>query len=444
MSAKSDRDFVLEQAREHGVRFVRLWFTDILGYLKSVTITAAELPAVLESGQGFDGSSIEGFARMDESDMIARPDPATFRVLPWTAKTDAPVARMFCDILEPDGSPYDGDPRRVLRRAVDEARRLGYTYYVGPEFEFFLFRLENGEPVPLDRGGYFEMTPHDRASRLRKEIALALEALGIDVESLHHEGAPSQHEIDTRYDDALTMADSAVTLRFVVKELALREGIHATFMPKPLTGENGSGLHVHMSLFKGDRNVFHDARDPARISTLARRFMAGLLAHAAEMTLVTNQWVNSYKRLVPGFEAPIHVSWATRNRSDLVRVPAVRAGREDAARIEYRAPDPACNPYLAFACMLRAGLEGVRSRRKLPPPLERNVADMTPEERRAAGIETLPEDLYEAIRVAERSSFLRETLGAHVYEKLIENKRLEWDAYRKRVTRWELERYLGL
>jgi glutamine synthetase len=439
----AEAQYVLEQAREEKVKFVRLWFTDILGFLKSVTVTVEELAEVLEVGQGFDGSSIEGFARIDESDMIARPDPSTWQVLPWTPQEGSTVARMFCDVVEPDGRSYDGDPRWVLKRALAEAQALGYTYYVGPEFEFFLFKSGEGEPELLDRGGYFEMTPNDLASDIRKEIVMTLEALGIGVESLHHEAAPSQHEIDMRYTDALTMADAAMTLRIVVKEIALRRGVHATFMPKPLNGQNGSGMHVHQSLFEGERNAFYDAADPARLSETAKRFIAGLLRHAPEITLVTNQWVNSYKRLVPGYEAPVYVSWATRNRSDLVRVPVVRQSRELGTRVEYRAPDPACNPYLAFACMLRAGLAGIRGKYELPTPVERNVYTMTADERKRLGIAELPEDLYEAIKVAEGSGFLRETLGAHVFEKLIENKRLEWDEYRKRVTRWELDQYLG-
>jgi glutamine synthetase len=438
--------YVLEQAREERVRFVRLWFTDILGFLKSVAITVDELAEVLEVGQGFDGSSIEGFARIDESDMVARPDPATWQVLPWTRGGGTePTARMFCDIVRPDGTPYEGDPRYVLKRALASAAELGYTYYVGPEFEFFLFRSGEGEPEVVDRGGYFEMTPNDLASEVRKEIVLTLEQLGIGVESMHHEAAPSQHEIDVRYTDALTMADQTMTLRIVVKEVALRRGLYATFMPKPLNGENGSGLHVHQSLFRGEQNAFFDpaaTAAPGHLSEVARRFLAGVLRHSAEITLVTNQWVNSYRRLIPGYEAPVYVSWALRNRSDLVRIPTYKPGRELATRIEYRAPDPACNPYLAFACMLEAGLEGIRKGYELPAPIERNVYAMTPAERRAAGIGELPGDLMEAIRAAEGSALLRRTLGDHVFEKLIENKRLEWEQFRVRVSKWELDEYL--
>ncbi len=413
-------------------------------------MTVAELPTILEDGQGFDGSSIEGFARIDESDMVARPDPDTWQVLPWTVGEGGTVARMFCNIHHPGGRPYEGDPRYVLRRALAHAADLGYTYYVGPELEFFLFKsadppAEPGAPWPevLDRGGYFDLTPRDVASDVRNEAVLALEALGIGVESTHHEVAPSQHEIDLRYTDALTMADAVVTTRLVVKEIALKNGLHATFMPKPLFGETGSGMHSHLSLFRGERNAFHDGRDRNHLSKAAKQFVAGLLRHAAEVTLVTNQWVNSYKRLVPGFEAPVYVSWAMRNRSDLVRIPVLKPGKEVATRVEYRAPDPACNPYLAFAVLLEAGLEGLREGYDLPPPVEGNVYEMTPEERREAGIVSLPKDLSEAIKAAEESELLRRTLGDHVFEKLLENKRIEWDRYRARVTRYELEQYLG-
>ncbi len=443
MANGDEAAYVLEQAREQRVKFIRLWFSDILGFLKSVAITADELPEVLEYGQGFDGNSIQGFARMDERDMVARPDPATWQVLPWTVGDErGTVARMFCDIHNPDGSPYEGDPRRVLKRALAEAGALGFTYYVGPEFEFFLFRSGEGEPVPLDRGGYFELTPNDLASDIRKEVALTLEQLGIGVESMHHEAAPSQHEIDMRYTDALTMADQAMTLRIVVKEIALRRGVYATFMPKPLFGQNGSGLHVHMSLFRGEENAFFDPAAPDKLSKEARGFLAGLLRRAPEIALVTNQWVNSYKRLVPGFEAPVYAWWSRRNRSDFVRIPAYKPGRELAMRIEYRVPDPACNPYLAFACMLAAGLEGVREGWEPPEPAD-DVYALAPEERARRGIAPLPADLSQAIAAAEKSDLLRRTLGEAVFEKLLENKRLEWEQYRVRVSRWELEQYLG-
>jgi len=393
-------------------------------------------------GQGFDGSSIQGFARIDESDMVAMPDPDTFAILPWRTRETGAVARMFCDILQPDGSPYAGDPRYVLKRALRRAADAGFTYYVGPELEYFYFSDSNGKPQVLDHGGYFDLTPLDIASDLRRETVLTLEEMGIGVEYSHHEVAPSQHEIDLRYTDALTMADSAMTYRLVVKEVALKHQCYATFMPKPLYGENGSGMHTHQSLFRGDENAFFDASADDHLSTVARQFIAGLLEHAREITVVTNQWTNSYKRLVPGYEAPIYVSWAVRNRSDLIRVPVYKPGKEYATRIEYRAPDPACNPYLAFAAMLSAGLDGVEKGYECPPPVERNVYEMTAEEREEAGIAQLPGDLGEAVEVAESSELLRRTLGDHVFEKFIENKKIEWQRYRAQVTEYELEQYL--
>ncbi len=437
-------EYVVNRAREHDVKFIRFWFTDILGFLKSFAITVEELELSLHEGQGFDGSSIQGFARIDESDMIAMPDPSTFVVLPWRPKEGGAVARMFCDILQPDGSPYVGDPRYVLKRALSHAADLGFTYYVGPELEYFYFKEANGRPQTLDRGGYFDLTPLDIASDLRRDTVLTLEQMGIGVEYSHHEVAPSQHEIDLRYTDALTMADNAMTYRLVVKEIALKNNCYATFMPKPLFGENGSGMHTHQSLFRGDKNAFFDAGRSGHLSDVALRFIAGLLRHGREITLVTNQWVNSYKRLVPGYEAPIYLSWARRNRSDLIRVPTYKPGKEQATRIEYRAPDPACNPYLAFAVMLEAGLAGVEGEYECPPPVERNVYEMTQAERAELGIEQLPGDLWEAIEVAESSDLLRRALGDHVFDKFIENKKIEWHTYRSQVTEYELERYLPI
>jgi len=437
-------EYLMSKAKEQDVKFVRFWFTDILGFLKSFAITVEELELSLLEGQGFDGSSIQGFARIDESDMVAMPDPNTFAVLPWRPKEGGAVARMFCDILEPDGTPHVGDPRYVLKRTLQRAADMGFTYYVGPELEYFYFRESSSRPQTLDSGGYFDLTPLDIASDLRRETVLTLEEMGIGVEYSHHEVAPSQHEIDLRYTDALTMADNAMTYRLVVKEIALKHGCYATFMPKPLYGENGNGMHTHQSLFQGDRNAFFDSGAEDHLSETARRFIAGLLRHAREMTLVTNQWVNSYKRLVPGYEAPIYMSWARRNRSDLIRVPTYKPGKENATRIEYRAPDPACNPYLAFAVMLAAGLEGVENGYECPPPVERNVYEMTPEERAELGIGELPGDLWEAIEVAESSELLRRTLGDHVFEKFIANKKIEWDNYRAQVTEYELDRYLPI
>jgi glutamine synthetase len=432
--------YVLQTAKEHDVKFIRLWFTDILGSLKSVAITVDELEPALEEGVGFDGSSIEGFARIDESDMMALPDPTTFAILPWRPSENR-VARMFCDIMMPDGAPFEGDPRYVLRRNLKRAADMGYTFYVGPELEYFYFASADA-PKVLDEGGYFDLTPLDAATDLRRETVLTLEELGIPVEASHHEVAPSQHEIDLRYTDALTMADNTMTYRLVVKEVAMKNGVHATFMPKPIADQNGSGMHVHQSLFRGDRNAFHDESDPYHLSPLARSYIAGLLRHAKEFTLVTNQWVNSYKRLVPGFEAPVYLSWARRNRSDLIRVPEYKRGKESATRIEYRGADPACNPYLAFACMLAAGLEGIEKGYPCPEPVEENVFEMSEEERKARGIDHLPGSLWEAIEYAEGSELLRRCLGDHLFESLLLNKKIEWSNFRRVVTDYELKRYL--
>jgi glutamine synthetase len=439
-----DQDYVLKMARDNNVKFIRLWFTDILGFLKSVAITITDLEDVLETGVNFDGSSIQGYARADESDMVAMPDPNTFQLLPWRPREEAAVGRMFCDVLEPNGSPYEGDPRYILRRALKRASDLGYTFYVGPELEFFYFKSSKGQPEGLDEGGYFDLTPQDVATDMRRDTILALEQMGIDVEFSHHEGAHSQHEIDLRYTDALTMADHTMTYRLVVKEIAQKHGVYATFMPKPISGQNGSGMHINTSLFQGSKNAFFDPDDPFHLSPVARSYIAGLLEHIGEITLVLNQWVNSYKRLVPGYEAPTYVSWALRNRSDLVRIPAYKPGREQGVRVELRSPDPACNPYLAFACILSAGLEGLEKGYPLREPSERNVALMTDTEREAAKIGSLPEDLYEAIKTAQQSELLRRVLGEHVFSKLIENKLLEWNRFRAYVTDYELREYLPI
>ena len=434
--------YVLQTAREHDVKFIRLWFTDILGTLKSVAITVGELAEALEEGIGFDGSSIEGFARIDESDMMAMPDPTTFAILPWRP-AEHRVARMFCDILHPDGTPFEGDPRYVLRRNLKRTSDLGYTFYVGPELEYFYFANSEGTQV-LDTGGYFDLTPLDAATDLRRDTVLTLEELGIPVEASHHEVAPSQHEIDLRYTDALTMADNTMTYRLVVKEIATKYNVYATFMPKPLADQNGSGMHVHQSLFKGERNAFFDASDPYHLSAMARSYIAGLLHHAKEITLVASQWVNSYKRLVPGFEAPVYLSWARRNRSDLIRVPEYKRGKENATRIEYRGADPACNPYLVFATMLAAGLEGVEKGYEAPDPVEENVFEMTEQERKERGIDHLPGSLWEAIEYAEGSDLLRRCLGDHLFESLLLNKKIEWSNFRRQVTDYELKRYLPI
>jgi glutamine synthetase len=392
---------------------------------------------------GFDGSSIEGFARIDESDMVALPDPDTWQLLPWNPPEHRATARMFCDILKPGGEPFDGDPRYVLKRNLKKASDLGYTYYVGPELEYFYFKDGNGTEF-LDQGGYFDLTTRDAAIELRRDTVIQLEKMGIGVEYSHHEVAPSQHEIDMRYTDALTMADSVMTYRLVVKEVALKNGVFATFMPKPVFGINGSGMHVHQSLFKGDRNAFFDAKDSYHLSKEARSYIAGLLKHAPEITAVCNQWVNSYKRLVPGYEAPVYLSWARRNRSDLVRVPEYRPGREKATRIEFRSPDPACNPYLCFSVMLAAGLDGIKNNLQAPDPVEANVYEMSEVERKERNINTLPGSLSEAIQLAESSKLVREALGEHVFNSFIENKKKEWDEYRTQVSEYELKKYLPI
>ncbi|MCX8206819.1 MAG: glutamine synthetase family protein [Methanothrix sp.] len=442
MNAPMTKDDVFEAIDKHNVRFVRIWFTDILGMPKSFAINTNQLDGAFSEGMGFDGSSVRGFARIYESDLIAKPDPSTFRIIPWRQQENA-VARMFCDILNPDGTPYEGDPRYVLKRNLSRLREKGYQFMVGPELEFFYFKNDCSTEI-LDTGGYFDLTTLDVASDLRRDTILALDAMGIDVEYSHHEVAPSQHEIDLRYADALTMADNVITYKITVKEIARKHGCYATFMPKPIFGVNGSGMHVHQSLFQGKRNIMFDASDEYHLSDEAKCYIAGLLKHAPEITAVTNQWVNSYKRLVPGYEAPVYISWARRNRSALVRVPMYKPGKEAATRIEYRSPDPAANPYLAFSVMLVAGLAGIANKYELPPPQERDIYHMSDEERKAAGISSLPGSLNEAIQLAERSYIVREALGDHVFENFIAIKKAEWDEYRTNVSQWELERYLPL
>jgi len=430
------------------VRFIRLWFTDVLGQLKSFAITPAELENAFAEGMTFDGSAIDGFSRVQESDMLALPDANTFDVLPWRGQ-DAPVARMFCDVTDLDGTPFAGDPRHVLRRNLDRARERGFTFYAGPDMEYFYFgsaESPNAEPEPLDRGSYFDLTATDVASDLRKRTILTLEQMGIPVRYSHHEDSPSQHEIDLRYTDALTMADNIMTFKLIVKEVALERGVHATFMPKPLSNVQGSGMHTHFSLFEGDVNAFYDPGDEYKLSKVAKGFIAGLLRHAREITAVTNQWVNSYKRLViaPGNEAPVYVAWARNNRSALVRVPGGRKGKESSTRIEFRSPDPACNPYLAFAVVLAAGLEGVEEGYELPVELTANLYEMTAEERLAEGVTALPGSLEEAIIEMEQSELVAEALGEHVFEWFIRNKRIEWDEYKTYVTPFEIQRYLPI
>jgi glutamine synthetase len=437
------KEYVLKMAKENDVRFIRMWFTDILGMLKSFAISIDELEGALDEGMGFDGSSIEGFARIDESDMVAKPDPDTFQILPWRPLEHNAVARMFCDILKPGGEPFEGDPRYVLKRNLKKAADLGFTFYVGPELEFFYFKDSKGTET-LDSGGYFDMTPLDAATDLRRNTVITLEKMGIGIEYSHHEVAPSQHEIDMRYTDALTMADNVMTYRLVVKQIAMNAGVYASFMPKPVFGINGSGMHVHQSLFKGDRNAFFDSKGKYFLSKLARSYVAGLLKYAPEITAVNNQWINSYKRLVPGYEAPVYLSWAKRNRSDLIRVPEYRPGKEKATRIELRSPDPACNPYLCFSVMLAAGLKGIEDGLEPPEPIEENVYEMTEKQREARGIRTLPASLADAIALTEKSELVRKALGDHVFNAFIENKKIEWNQYRIHVSKYELDRYLPM
>jgi glutamine synthetase len=436
------KEQVIKAVKDKGIKLVSLWFTDILGFLKSFTITPGELETALNDGVGFDGSSIEGFARIDESDMLAVPDPTTFQILPRSLP-EMLVARMFCDIIKPGGQPFEGDPRYVLKRNLKRASDLGFTFNVGPEIEYFYFKDASGTQT-LDEGGYFDLTPPDIASDLRAETILTLEQLGIIIQYSHHEVATSQHELDLHYDDALTTADNLMTCRLIIKEVAQKRGVYATFMPKPIFGANGSGLHVHQSLFRGNRNAFFDKNDPYYLSKIAKHYIAGLLKHAPEMTAVVSQWVNSYKRLVPGYEAPVYLSWARRNRSDMIRVPEYQVGKENATRIEFRVPDPACNPYLAFSVMLVAGLDGIENKYELAEPVEQNVFEMSSEEKEQLGIGSLPPDLYEAICAAEESELVRRALGDHVFDSFIKNKKIEWDQYRIQITEYELKRYLPI
>lgn len=433
---------VLKVVKEKNVSFIQLWFTDVLGMQKIFSISPSELEEGMAEGMGFDGSSIEGFCRIEESDMIALPDPTTFQLIAWRP-SDRPVARMFCDIQNPDGTSYEGDPRYVLKRMLEKTRNMGYTFNVGPELEYFYFANDSSLEY-LDRGGYFDGLPVDRATDLRRQTIFALQDMGIRVEYSHHEVAPSQHEIDLRYDEALAMADKVMTYRTTVKEIARQNGVYATFMPKPVFGENGSGMHTHQSLFQDTVNAFFEGSDEYHLSGLCKHYIAGLMKHAPEITAVCNQWVNSYKRLVPGYEAPVYVSWARRNRSALIRVPMYKPGKEKATRIEFRSPDPACNPYLAFAVMLAAGLKGIEKKYELPDPVEEDIYEMNEKARAKAGIVSLPGSLQEAIALTEKSSLVKETLGEHIFEKFIENKKLEWDRFRTHVSKFEIDRYLPL
>jgi glutamine synthetase len=446
------QEFVLRTLEERDIRFVRLWFTDVLGFLKSVAVAPAELEQAFAEGIGFDGSAIEGFARVHESDMLAKPDPATFQILPWRAEAPG-TARMFCDILMPDGSPSFADPRYVLKRTLERASERGFTFYTHPEIEFFLFKekpVDGTPPTPVDHSGYFDHTPQPVGQDFRRQAITMLESMGISVEFSHHEGAPGQQEIDLRYADALSTADNIMTFRLVVKEVALEQGVHASFMPKPFSEHPGSGMHTHLSLFEGDRNAFYEAGAEYQLSKVGRSFIAGLLKHAGEMAAITNQWVNSYKRLWGasartagmGGEAPSYICWGHNNRSALVRVPMYKPTKGQSTRIEVRQIDSACNPYLAYAVLLGAGLKGVEEGYELPAGAEDDVWALTDSERRALGIAPLPQNLAEAIALMERSELLPQILGEHVFEFFLRNKRHEWEEYRQQVTPFELKRYL--
>ena len=442
-SDPSARKDVLKQMEKEGVEYLLLWFTDLEGHLKSFAITPGEAEGALDDGMGFDGSSITGFNAIEESDMVAIPDPGTFRLMPARAG-ESKVARMICDVVKPDGEPYEGDPRYVMRRALERMNSLGFdTFNVGPELEYFLFK-SNDAAETLDEGGYFAMTTLDAATEWRNETIQALESMGIPIEYHHHEVGPSQHEIDMRYAPALDMADHTLTYRLIVKEVAAKNGVYATFMPKPIFGENGSGMHTHQSLFKDGRNAFFSENDQWHLSDVGKAFIAGQLRHARELSAVFAQWVNSYKRLVPGYEAPVYVAWSRRNRSALIRIPLYKPGAEQATRAEIRCPDPACNPYLTFAALLHAGLEGIEKGYELPEPMETNLYHLTAEERRERGITSLPETLGEAIDEFAQSDLMRRAFGDHIFDNYVKLKRQEWDDYRVQLTEWELERYLAV
>ncbi|MFH1046389.1 MAG: glutamine synthetase beta-grasp domain-containing protein [Candidatus Omnitrophota bacterium] len=435
-------EHLLQLVKEKNIRTIQLWFVDILGILKCISITNGELADALAHGKGFDGSSVTGFAEAQESDIIAKPDPDTFTILPWT-KEENPIGRMFCDILNPDGTPYAGDPRYALKRVLRRAKNMGYDFNVGAEIEYFYFKSDKS-PEVLDEGTYFELIPNDLANNLRNQTVRTLEEMGIVIEASHHEVAPSQHEIDPKYSEALRAADNIVSSRFVIKEVAQQQGVYATFMPKPIYGVNGTGMHLHESLFNGKRNAFFDPKDKTNLSALAKYFIAGQLKHAREICALTAQWVNSYKRLVAGYEAPVYISWAQRNRTALIRVPLYRPGNEQATRAELRCPDPAANPYLALAVMLAAGLEGIEKKYKIPEPVEPNIYEMAMEERKRRGLHPLPGNLFEAIEETRKSKLVRETLGEHIFTRFILNKEREWEEYRIQITSHEIKKYLPL
>ena len=436
------KEDILRMIDEAGVRYIRLCFTDILGQIKGMSITRSEIEQVLDEGQGFDGSSVEGFARIEESDLMAIPDPLTFRIIPWEIAGEK-VAMMFCDIQCPDGTPYAGDPRWALKRNLQKLDDKGWTCFIGPELEYFYFENDS-ETIPIDKAGYFDYGTVDIGTQVRKRTVNALEAIDIPVECSHHEVAHSQHEIDLKYQEALVMGDFAQIYRFIVKEVAMESGLYATFMPKPIFGQNGSGMHCHISIFEGDENLFFDKKGEYNLSELGRQFTAGILKYIKEFTLITNQWVNSYKRLVPGYEAPVYISWGRRNRSSMIRVPMYRVGKEKATRIELRSPDPAANPYLTFTMLLAAGMKGIEDKLELIAPIEDNIFGMTDAQKAGLNIETLPDSLENAIVEFENSELAKETLGEHIHAKLIENKKMEWDEYRMHVSRFENDKYLSM
>lgn len=436
-----DKKQVLEKAKEMNVKFVRLQFTDIYGVLKNMAITVEQLEKALDGELMFDGSSIEGFTRIQESDMYLRPDPNTFLVFPWRPK-DGAVARLICDVYKPDGTPFEGDPRYVLKRAIKEAADMGYTMYVGPECEFFLFLVDDqGRPTTIthDTAGYFDMSPVDLGENARRDMVLNLEQMGFEIEASHHEVAEGQHEIDFKYSDALDVADKVMTFKLVVRTIAQRHGLHATFMPKPIFGINGSGMHMNQSLFKNGQNAFFDPDGPKQLSEDAYYYIGGLLKHARSFAAITNPTVNSYKRLVPGYEAPVYLAWSAANRSALVRIPAKRGA---STRVELRNPDPSCNPYLAIAAALAAGLDGIKNKINPPAETSANIYHMSADERAAAGIESLPSSLLEALEELKNNEVMKKMLGEHVFNKFVEGKMMEWDEYRTKVTQWEIDRYL--
>lgn len=439
--AQLTNDDVRHLAKELGVKFIRLQFTDIFGVLKNVSITVEQLDKALNGEMMFDGSSIEGFVRIEESDMYLRPDLATFVVFPWRPR-DGAVARLICDIYNADGTPFIGDPRYVLKRVIAQAREMGFTMNVGPEAEFFLFHVDSdGRPTTIthDRAGYFDLTPVDLGEDARRDMVLTLEQMGFEIEASHHEVAPGQHEIDFKYADALDTADKVVTFKFVVRTIAQRHGLHASFMPKPIFGIAGSGMHLNQSLMKNGENAFYDPQAPLQLSDTALYYIGGLMKHARAIAAITNPTVNSYKRLVSGYEAPVYIAWSSRNRSPLIRIPAKRG---QSTRIELRSPDPSCNPYLALAVCLAAGLDGIKNRILPPPPCDCNIYEMSAREREERGIGCLPESLKEALDELERDEVIKEALGPHVYSRFMEAKRIEWDRYRVQVHPWEIEEYL--